>query len=354
MEHSYIEEHQIADRYVLGKLSVEERMRFEEHFVDCTQCLDRLETAADIRTGLRAVAAEEVSRSRAYFKAAQVGLLFRMARLTRARQAMLLASVVLLLALPTGLLVGEWRSARRNLAEVSQNSADWQRKYEEREAAARNLMKEIQEREAQSSASRDQLAAQLEREREERARLDSQGGAAAGTPDVVPVYGLSIVRSAGAPTSQPVNRINLPSSSKLIVLSLDLEPDPDLKSYRATLSTAEGRTIWNRGSLKPSSEETLALSFNSGMFNSGDYRLTLEGLTAQGSPVHSCRTAVLLFRPDPVNDSPPITSGAVGQSQIEHFKSRNLAMAMLRRLCLGRAYFPITGGIVSEPVPPCY
>jgi anti-sigma factor RsiW len=51
MEHSYIEDHNIAERYLSGKLSPEERMRFEEHFVDCTHCLDRLEPTDDLRDG---------------------------------------------------------------------------------------------------------------------------------------------------------------------------------------------------------------------------------------------------------------------------------------------------------------
>jgi hypothetical protein len=62
MEHSYIEDHNIAERYLSGKLSPEERMRFEEHFVDCTQCLDRLEPIDDHRDGLKPTAAEEAFR----------------------------------------------------------------------------------------------------------------------------------------------------------------------------------------------------------------------------------------------------------------------------------------------------
>jgi anti-sigma factor RsiW len=58
MEHSYIEEHNIVDRYLLGKLSVEERVRFEEHLADCMQCLDHVETSDDFRTVLRVVVVE--------------------------------------------------------------------------------------------------------------------------------------------------------------------------------------------------------------------------------------------------------------------------------------------------------
>ncbi len=62
MDHHYIEEHNIPDRYLLGKLHAEERAQFEAHFIDCRECLDRLETTEDFGGALRSVAAEEVAR----------------------------------------------------------------------------------------------------------------------------------------------------------------------------------------------------------------------------------------------------------------------------------------------------
>src|SRR5215813_6343222 len=120
MEHSYIEDNHIADRYLSGKLSIEERAPFEEHFVDCAECLDRLQTIDDFRAGLRTVAAEEAMRLRAFLSVGQAGVLARMARLVRRRQATLLAAVILLIALPIALLIMELRSARRELAQAEQ------------------------------------------------------------------------------------------------------------------------------------------------------------------------------------------------------------------------------------------
>ena len=61
MDHAYIEEHNIADRYLMGKLSDDGRARFEEHFMGCAECLDRLETADEFRAALRATETEEAS-----------------------------------------------------------------------------------------------------------------------------------------------------------------------------------------------------------------------------------------------------------------------------------------------------
>jgi hypothetical protein len=272
MEHSYIEEHNIDSRYLFGDLSLEERMRFEEHFIDCRYCLDRLKAVEGLRAGLRTVAAEEASRSRAY---AQVGLLARIARL---RRTALLAGVALLVALPAAFLIWEWSIARRDLARSEQTSSEWRRRYEEREQSARNLATEIQE----SSAQRDQLAAMLAREREERARLADQLNEAAGTEAVAPIFALNVTRGAAQDSSQPVDQITIPRSSKFIILSLELESDPDIQSYRATLSTAGGRSVWNRSNLKPSAKDALALSLKSSFFKPGNYRFTPEGLTAGG------------------------------------------------------------------------
>jgi hypothetical protein len=275
MEHSYIEENNIAGRYLSDKLSVEERMRFEEHFVDCTQCLDQLEATKGLRAGLRTVAAKEASRSRAYL---QVGLLAWVLRLRRTGRAALIAGVVLLIALPMALLSREWSRARRDLAREEQTSSEWQRKYEEKEQAARNLANEMQE----SSAERDQLAALLTREREERARLADQLNEAAKSEAVVPVIALGVIRGDAQNSSLPADQITIPRSSKSIILMLELEPDADIQSYRATLSTSGGRSVWSKSNLKLSSKDALALSLYSSLFKPDNYRLTIEGLTLGG------------------------------------------------------------------------
>src|SRR5262249_41965473 len=99
MDHHYIEEQNIPDRYLLGKLPVEERARFEEHFIDCRECLDRLETTEDFRGALRAVAAEDTTRG--YAQAGLFARIMWMARLSRARRpALQLGAILLLAALP--------------------------------------------------------------------------------------------------------------------------------------------------------------------------------------------------------------------------------------------------------------
>ncbi len=49
MDHQYIEEQRIADRYLDRTLPTAERLAFEKHFVDCPECLDRLALAEMFR-----------------------------------------------------------------------------------------------------------------------------------------------------------------------------------------------------------------------------------------------------------------------------------------------------------------
>jgi len=49
MDHQYIEDQHVADRYLDRTLAAAERLAFEKHFVDCAECLDRLALAEMFR-----------------------------------------------------------------------------------------------------------------------------------------------------------------------------------------------------------------------------------------------------------------------------------------------------------------
>jgi len=42
MDHRYIDQHSLAERYLSNALSPQERAAFEAHLVDCQECTDRL------------------------------------------------------------------------------------------------------------------------------------------------------------------------------------------------------------------------------------------------------------------------------------------------------------------------
>src|SRR5215472_17207221 len=93
MEDIHLDESDIAERYVTGRLSAEERAGFEAHFVDCAQCLDRIEAAVGLRDGLaRSTPRERALRSRIPRRSRPPAFAMAFA-----------ASIVLLLAFPVGL-----------------------------------------------------------------------------------------------------------------------------------------------------------------------------------------------------------------------------------------------------------
>ena len=208
MDHHDIEGQNIPDRYLQGKLSPTERARFEEHLIDCAECLDRLETTEDFRAALRTVAAEDAAASRVY---ARPGLRAWVMGLTGARQAALLAAAVLVLvALPAAVVITEIQS-RRQVDQARLSAADWQRRYEEREQAARNAEKEMQAREQELSRQRREIEAQRELERQ--ARAPEAGSPQARLQPAAPIFDLNIVRSGN-----PATRISIPRAARWIVL----------------------------------------------------------------------------------------------------------------------------------------
>src|SRR5688572_3116918 len=188
MEHLYIEKHDVVGRYLSGRLSDEELIRFEEHFLNCQQCVGQLEKTEDIRCGLRTAAAEEAWLSKVH---SQAGFLAWILGLRRARRATILAIAVLLIA-PIAWLAWMWNSARREL-NGTRASLAWQRSHEQNAQAAIDLVKEMQEQERRISDERDRLAAQLESEREARVRQAYPSNREIGGETVVPVFSLSMV-----------------------------------------------------------------------------------------------------------------------------------------------------------------
>lgn len=60
MDHEEIAADNFVERYVLGRLPVDEQVRFEEHFAGCHACVEQLELARELHTGIREAAAQDV------------------------------------------------------------------------------------------------------------------------------------------------------------------------------------------------------------------------------------------------------------------------------------------------------
>jgi hypothetical protein len=247
MDHAYIKEHSIVERYAMAKLSSAESTLFEEHFVDCAECQGQLQATQDFRQALQA-ANSKGELLPEFSPATRAGTFeWRGAFLAATACASLLFLSILFLAQHT-------RRLNRELSRASNDAAIWRQQYEaQRQANA-------------------QLQGQLSQAGEPTPLL----------PVVTSIFALNITRGGQPGDSEPANRFALSKSPELVVLSLDLDGN-NFETYRATLKESGGRVVWKGESLTPASSHTLSIALPSSFLHQDDYSLRLEGLTRQGN-----------------------------------------------------------------------
>src|ERR1700691_5311899 len=263
MDHQYIRENNVVSLYLVGKLPEEERDRFEEHFVDCQQCLDEMELTNDFRRRLRQVAKED-GLSKANGWAAQRGRAAWLKTSALGLQPRLLAYASLLFAVSlTAVFFAGVKYKGSELAQTKRLLDDWQRRYAVERQTSENLEKQLQT--AHEAG-------------------EKPGGQQPFTASLqpAPLFFLSVARGGDQGNAAPESRVTIPTSSPWIVLSLEFERDPDFQSYRARLSNARGQMVWSAEKILPPPSDPIAISLLPSSLSKGDYSLTLEGLTSAG------------------------------------------------------------------------
>jgi hypothetical protein len=219
MEHSFIERADVIDRYVRGTMPAAERSEFEEHFLDCRECLEQLELGRSLREGIKVCAAQP---SRAAAHQRRPGFFGWLSWRPAAAAAM---AVLLISAIPSVVLYRSLESTRTDL-----------------------------DRETRKA---DQLM---------------------NAPLLPPaVYTLSPTRGA-----QATRTIRIPESPRWILLALELDTS-QYHDYRAVLQDGTGQTAWSSGSLKADAPDAIGVALPSRILHPGDYVLVLEGQAADGS-----------------------------------------------------------------------
>jgi hypothetical protein len=246
MDHTYIEEHQVADRYLQGKLADDELAQFEEHYLSCPECLDRLETIEALERGLKRAAALDAARASA---ARQLAVVAWLARLGRSRQAALLLSGLLLVLLAPGLALYRTGELGRELGKARSALTTAAREHDE-----------------------------LAREREERAQFKRELDEARAPQANVSILYLGTER--GTSGGEPTFQFRLPATPGPLILSLPLDP-PRQPAYRVVLSRADGREIWQSSDVQ-TDHDNLAVSVPSSLLAPGDHLLALLGVAPGG------------------------------------------------------------------------
>jgi hypothetical protein len=243
LDHQQIEDRQTVSLYLMGRLPAEERELFEEHMVECSQCLYELELAEGLRNGMRQAVPDWKSNSPLQAQ----GLFARLARLGVTQQAaVLIFAVLLVIAIPAAFIFHS-ASLRARLEAQEKEIVDLRNRYGA-EIQARNDL-QMQSVQRQSS----QFAA--------------------------PLYSLPLTRGSEA---ESTTRIAIsPSSPTLIVLSLEMVPAPEFKSYGVQLMDQEGTVVWSVEKIDPPTG-SLAVALRGSLLRPGRYRLKLNGLLGNG------------------------------------------------------------------------
>jgi len=270
MDHRYIEEVDVIDRYLMGRLAAEESAEFEAHFVDCEQCIEHLNTTRAFIVGIRSVASDQAVHRIA------PGRTYWWTQFTKSRKTLALVASVILVALAAGslLLSREMRRARTEAAQANASAAEWRRRYEDQAASAANAQQNPQnEKDTQTSGPTNNESNKAGSE-----NVAETGGAKKPRINVA-IFVLSSTRGAG-PSSGSRNLLRL-SRAEDFVISVPLEGEINYVDYRMTLSRNRGGRIWESRELKADAHNLLTVEFNSSAFTSGDYELKVEGTTRE-------------------------------------------------------------------------
>lgn len=262
---------ELADGYARGELTARERERFENRFLNSAQGRERLAFA---RTMARAFGESGAAEISAPITASIEESSWRRSILTffSARNPALqfsMAAAISLLLLGGLWLFWQNRSLQSQIEQARAEEDRWRR-----QAAGRQTRS-------------DELAAQLERERAEREKLQNELDQARTEP--APSSKLAFVSFLLSPglirdRDEP-EKLVIPRAARQIRLQLDTAGDDDYRSFRAELRTARGNLVWSQDQLSTQSTDTGAavpLILPAGVLSAGEYELALRGVDSSG------------------------------------------------------------------------
>jgi hypothetical protein len=269
MDHGYIEENMIADRYLMHDLSSEECEQFELHFMDCDQCFHLVEEIQEVRELLDTIDLAKIKRANV---SAPRYSLTSLARL-RPRWAAIVPAIAILIFITALLFL------------VIDN---------------RRLRNEVKQSRAMQVSPPPQPAPKQEGNPQHASPHGPAPPQTSGSPPAthtkpgdlasmqqsqtnLPIYTLRSERRGEQDSNEEVvNEVVIPRSAGWFVISLPLETKEKYESYRASI-VASKKLKWHARGLQPNNYNTFVLGFSSTLFQPGDYLLNLEGVNREQS-----------------------------------------------------------------------
>src|SRR5437588_3465079 len=142
MNHDYIEQRDLIRRYLTGRLTADESTEFEEHFVDCSQCVDRLRTTEDMILGFRLMAGRQSAEEADYDS--EKTHWYSLRNIAPKRFA-LAGGLILLVVIAGAFILNRSRMARIEADEAKSESYQLQQRLEEQRQSAASVDSKHQE-----------------------------------------------------------------------------------------------------------------------------------------------------------------------------------------------------------------
>lgn len=279
MDHEQIDQFDLVDRYLMGKLAMAESASFEEHFVDCPQCLTRLQTTNRFLQGLRSVTAEQtlqIDRPRPFPAGGTWLHALFYNPLAWATACLLIAAFAAFWG------INYMQRLRTEAAQAKGFSEQLQRRLDDEQQAALAADKKRQETESQLLGQQQVLEAKLKEEQAQRAKMAAAYDRWMRPEGNLPIIVLTSMRGREPDAAGAGNKIILPRSAAMFALSIPLEGEISYESYRMTIFDHRHHQVWNREGLIPDRYSSLSVGFKIGFLRPGDYSLLVEGIKKEG------------------------------------------------------------------------
>jgi hypothetical protein len=298
MDHEQINRFALIDRYLMGKLPAEERARFEEHFVDCPQCIAQLHTTKNFISDLRLVAAEQIAAAEQVVTAEQIvaaesaspiahhqpnrSLGFYLQSILRRPLALAFGCLLIAMVIGTVCMIVYTRQLRSEVNQANNRYEQLERRYEDERESAIATDRMHQETELQQSKQMQTLAAKLKDEEAQRTKMTAELNRQMRPAGNMPIFPLISVRGQERGGSETVNKIPLSGSSTMFAYSIQLVEEKQYDHYRITIFDDHKRRLWQSRRLIPDANSALSTPFDSNFFRPGYYSLIVEGVNKVG------------------------------------------------------------------------
>jgi hypothetical protein len=298
-QHLRMAEDDLIDDYVYEDLSLDEREKFDNYFLSNPERYESLRIARALRkyssinpTPIPSASSNDVSDT-APSKIAFLSFLHAHNPVLR----LSMATAILLIALGGLWLI--FRATRRpgtpepvqvqlpQQQEKEQNMPPNANREEHRAGVKEDVGREPEQRAGQQNQEQPIIAAERERESRNTREQREQARKSASPVKQPParVYSFLILPVGTTRDEGEVNKIDLPSDATAAHLQLPLIGDTDYRSYQATLTTHDDKSIRTWTGLKTTAAESgriVSIRVPAELLRQQTYQVKLSGLTAKG------------------------------------------------------------------------